>query len=38
MDQQLRRISAAKYPSVLYTAHGTDPVPFLRAYAMPRES
>jgi adenylate cyclase len=34
MDQQLRRISAAKYPSVLYRAHGTDPVPFLRAYAM----
>src|SRR4029453_7405963 len=34
IDQQLRRISAAKYPSVLSTGHGTDMVPFLRAYAL----
>ena len=34
IDQQLRRISAAKYPSVLYRGHGTDRVPFLRAYAL----
>src|SRR5713101_728049 len=34
IDQQLRRISAAKYPSVLYRGHGTDLVPFLRAYAL----
>src|SRR5262245_56454989 len=34
IDQQLRRISAAKYPSGLYRGHGTDIVPFLRAYAL----
>ncbi len=34
IDQQLKYISAAKYPSVLYRGHGTAMVPFLRAYAL----
>src|SRR5262245_52805770 len=34
IDQQLRRISAAKYPSVLSSGHGVDMVPFLQAYAV----
>jgi PAS domain S-box-containing protein len=32
IDQQLKRISAAKYPLVLYKGQGMDMVPFLRAY------
>jgi hypothetical protein len=34
LDRQLRRISAAKYPSVLYRGHGANVMPFLRAYAL----
>ena len=33
IDQQLRRISAAKYPFVLYKGRGAEMVPLLRAYA-----
>lgn len=32
-DQQLKRISASKYPFVLYEEQRTDFVPFIRAYA-----
>ncbi len=33
IDRQLKRISASKYPFVLYEEQGIDSVPFIRAYA-----
>src|SRR5918996_2525068 len=33
IDQQLKRISASKYPFILYKEQGMDGVPFFRAYA-----